>query len=104
MLDFVSIKAELDGAGTDLHKIEEIYARVHAEIEAAPADKRAALEAKYYDLCNEQASRAKQALDAHAHAAKAGSSGRNKKAHGLQRSDRNATITAKSTKDHSLNS
>ena len=37
MLDFVSIKAELDEAGTDLHKIEEIYARVHAEIEAAPA-------------------------------------------------------------------
>ena len=46
MLDFVSIKAELDDAGTDLHKIEGIYARVHAEIEAAPADKRAALEAK----------------------------------------------------------
>jgi hypothetical protein len=71
MLDFASIKAELDGAGTDLHKIEEIYARVHAEIEIAPTDKRAALEAKFYDLCNEQASRAKQALDAHANAAKA---------------------------------
>ena len=37
MLDFVSIQAELDEAGTDLHKIEGIYARVHAEIEAAPA-------------------------------------------------------------------
>ena len=71
MLDFVSIKAELDDAGTDLHKIEGIYARVHAEIEAAPADKRGALEAKFFDLCNEQASRAKQALDAHANAAKA---------------------------------
>ena len=78
MLDFVSIKAELDGAGTDLHKIEEIYARVHAEIEAAPADKRAALEAKFYDLCNEQASRGSRRLTLTPTLQKPSSSGLNK--------------------------
>ncbi|MGZ5096369.1 MAG: hypothetical protein ACXWC0_31005 [Burkholderiales bacterium] len=70
MIDFDLVKAEFNAAGTDVNQIEAIYERVRTAIEAAPDDQRPTLEAKFYDLCNEQASRAKQALDAHASAAK----------------------------------
>jgi hypothetical protein len=69
-MDFVSIRAELDAAGTDLQKIEAIYERARAAIEASPDELRPSLEAKFLDLCNQQAAQAKQILDAHVTAAK----------------------------------
>jgi hypothetical protein len=51
------------------YKVEEIYERIREAIETAPEAQRPMLQAKFLELCNEQAAHAKQVLDAHLSAA-----------------------------------
>jgi hypothetical protein len=69
MVDFDLFRTQLTEAGFDLHKVEEIYERIREAIEAAPQEERPMLQAKFLELCNEQAALAKQVLDAHLSAA-----------------------------------
>ena len=70
MVDFQRLNDELDAAGYELHKVEEIYERTRNEIEAAPSDQRAALQSQFAALCHQRAAAAKHLLDAHIAASK----------------------------------
>jgi hypothetical protein len=65
MLDFDYLNDQLDRAGYDLSKVHEIYDQARAEIEAAPADQRAQLQARFLELCHKRAELAKRLMDAH---------------------------------------
>jgi hypothetical protein len=69
MVDFDLFRTQLTEAGFDLHKVEEIYERIREAIEAAPQEDCPMLQAKFLELCNEQAALAKHVLDAHLSAA-----------------------------------
>ena len=70
MVDFERLNDELDAAGYELHKVEEIYERTRNEIEAASPDQRAALQSQFAALCHQRAAKAKHLLDAHIAASK----------------------------------
>jgi hypothetical protein len=53
------------GISFDLPKVEEIYERARAQLEAAPPDRRPALEAALIELCDQKAARDREVMDAH---------------------------------------
>ena len=69
MVDFDLFRTQLTEAGFDLQKVEEIYERIREAIDTAPEKERPMLQARFLELCNDQAARAKQVLDAHLSAA-----------------------------------
>ena len=69
MVDFDLFRTQLTQAGFDLHKVEQIYERIRETIETAPEKERPMLQAKFLEVCNEQAAQAKQVLYVHLSAA-----------------------------------
>ena len=65
MLNFARLNAQLDRAAHDVGKIQELYDDAQAQIEAAPADQKQELEARFLWFCQCRAELAKQLLEVH---------------------------------------